>query len=235
MGGKFGKRKRRKKGAGERGSLVLDHGSICLETSPGGCWQRGGDVWPWHKGVPSHACPARAPVGAQRCHQPGWRFSSRSPALEAFKDSESTNAQTWPWVTPQYHARSTGSTPNPTQNAKLSPGRARMLPAHPPTPTASSGCTSLAKDTHRTEAGSPRPSPECVEYFYIERYKRDRSYAWGRRGNSVCQQKQHGEQINFGDIPLPSPSHDFFVLSVVDNSLLSYIKKYLNDVQYAMP
>lgn len=27
----------------------------------------------------------------------------------------------------------------------------------------------------------------------------------------------------------------YFVLSVVDNSLLSYIKKYLNDVQYAMP
>lgn len=27
----------------------------------------------------------------------------------------------------------------------------------------------------------------------------------------------------------------YFGLSVVDNSLLSYIKKYLNDVQYAMP
>jgi len=27
----------------------------------------------------------------------------------------------------------------------------------------------------------------------------------------------------------------YFVLSVVDNSLLSYIKKYLNAVQYAMP
>lgn len=56
MGGKLGKRKRRKKGVGERGSLVLDHGSICLETALGVALAvgRGG---PWHKGVPSHPSP----------------------------------------------------------------------------------------------------------------------------------------------------------------------------------
>lgn len=80
-----------------------------------------------------------------------------------------------------------GPNQTPTQNAKPNPGQARMLPAHPPTPTtptASSSCTSPAEDTHGARSGSPRPSPECVVYLYLYRYKRDRSYAWGKRGNS---------------------------------------------------
>lgn len=207
MGGKAWKEKRRKE-VGERGSLVLDHGSICLETAPGEVLAAGRGHPALAQECPSHPCPAGPPMGAQRCHKPGWRFSSRSPALEAFKDSlpmHSPGHGSPPSTTP-----GAPSKPNHTQNVKPSPGRARMLPAHPPTPTASSGCTSLAKDTHGTQAGSPRPSPECMVYLYIYRYKRDRSYSWGKRENSVCQQKQHGGQINYGDIPLPSPSHDFF-------------------------
>lgn len=109
-----------------------------------------------------------------------------------------------------------GSRSNPTQKVKLSPGGAEMLPAHPPTPTNSHSFFWLhipgrghPWDTGRVTQAFPRVCG--VLYIYRERYKKDRSYAWGKRGNSVCQQQQHGGQINFEDIPLPSPSHDFFV------------------------
>lgn len=134
------------------------------------CWQRGGDIWPWHKGVPSHACPTRAPMGAQHCHQPGWRFSSQFLALRGISRF-STNAQTQPWVTPP---STTPGAPGPHQTPPKMQSQARdelRCSQHtlqlPQTPTASSGCTSPAEDTHGTQAGSPRPSPECVVYSHI--------------------------------------------------------------------
>lgn len=115
---------------------------------------------------------------------------------------------------PSATPRAPGPNQNPTQNAKPNPGQARMLPAHPPTPTNSHSIFWL----HIPGRGHPRDMVRVTQAFprvcgvFIYRYKRDRSYAWGKRGNSVCQQKQHGGQINFGDIPLPSPSRDFCFL-----------------------
>lgn len=95
------------------------------------CWQRGGDVW--HKAVPAipallghlwvpSAATSQAggfPVDPQLWRHLKILYHCTDPAMGH----------------PQYHTRSAGSKPNPTQNVKPNPGQARMLPAHPPTPT----------------------------------------------------------------------------------------------------
>lgn len=138
-GGKAWKDKRRKKEVGERGSLVLDHGSICLETAPGGAGSREGSP------ALAHPCPAGAPVGAQCCHKPGWRFSSRSPALEAFKDSL------------PMHRSGHGSPPNTTPGTTLL--QAEPHPKCEAQPGLSSDAPSTSSNSHNLPQHLPAAHP----------------------------------------------------------------------------
>lgn len=90
------------------------------------CWQRGGDVWPWHKGVPSHACPTRAPVGAQHCHQPGWRFSSQFLAHDSLP-MHRPGLGSHPRVPRQEHRVHT----KPHPKCKAKPGMSSDAPSTP--------------------------------------------------------------------------------------------------------
>lgn len=137
MGGKAWKEEEEEKGCWQEGVAGAGPQEHLSGNRPrGGTGGREGTSGPGTR--ISSAIPALPHRGTWGCPAlPRARlevFQSRSPALEAFKDSLPMHR---PGHGSPLSATPGAPVPNqtPTQNAKPNPGRALMFPAHPPTPT----------------------------------------------------------------------------------------------------
>lgn len=143
---------------------MLDHGSICLETAPGEALAAGRGRLALAQGCPQPCLPCQGTCGCPAL--PPARLEVFQ-SIEAFKDSlpmHRPGLGAPPSTTPG--APGPHQTPPKMQSrAQAELGCSQHILQVPQTPTASSGCTSPAEDTHGTQAGSPTPSPECVVYF----------------------------------------------------------------------
>lgn len=167
MGGKVWKEEEEEEGGWREGVAGADHRSICLETAPGEVLAAGRGRLALAQGCPQPCLPCQGTCGCPALPPARLEVFQSIPALEAFKDSlpmHRPGLGSPPSTTPG--ALGPHQTPPKMQSrAQAELGCSQHILQVPQTPTASSGCTSPAKDTHGTQAGSPRPSPECVVYF----------------------------------------------------------------------